>query len=146
MHFFTFSKNVSLRKMIFLDLMFSLMFFYGTVGMNKNDIYSFFILWHMCRRVMNQTGRNLIRFSLSYFLLKMISVKNKPHCHKNSSPVWPKLPNNYDMISLQNQQFIHNTLQEQLLQMFCKIVGVFKNILKLRQFHWKMLVQGIKRT
>ena len=29
-------------------------------------------------------GSNLILFLLSYFLLKMVSVMNEPHCHKNN--------------------------------------------------------------
>ena len=44
----------------------------------------------------------------------MVSVMNEPHCHKKSPPVSQKLSHDYDMIKLQNQQFINNTLEDQL--------------------------------
>ena len=68
------------------------------VGVN-NNIYSFLLSWHMY-----QTGWNLILFLLSYFLLKMVSIINEPHCykkiamfHKNSQMT---IINNYKTNSL----------------------------------------------
>ena len=51
------------------------------VVVNNKNIYLFLISWHMYQRG-TCIGSNLMFFLLSYFLLKMVSVMNKPHCGK----------------------------------------------------------------
>ena len=98
------------------------------------SIYSSYIWWehggtHVSPWHMYLTGRYLVLFLLSYFLLKMVSVMNELHCHRKVLYTWQKFSNDYDMIQLQNQQFTNNTLHERNcsteLLVFSK--GVLKN-------------------
>ena len=105
--------------------MFSLMFSYFQESVNSNNIYSFLISflisWHMYQiGFMYKTGWNLILFLLSYFLLKTVSVMNKPHFHKKIVTCLTK--------TLKGLSITLYT--SSCSQMFNKILGVLKGVLK----------------
>ena len=92
------------------------------------SIYSSLTLWeaHVSAWHMYLTGWDLIPFSLSYFLLKMVLVMNEFYCHKKIV--------NYSTKTLKRLWYdIINNLQIRFytsarFQMFYWIVGVLKNL------------------